>query len=160
MDKYNNDAKRQSMKFIARTTDIFEGLEEFGDQFDLSRSLVNIRTELKMLDLDRNKVFNLLMELTGAVANLRGDIIQSKVKPKSQSRNPKITSNAKDRTMVNQVTLPDGSEYSGQWLNDEPDGEGERAWPPREADSSIKSSKYRLHYEGEFQCGRAHGFGK
>jgi hypothetical protein len=160
MEKYKNDAKRQSMKFLARTTDIFEGLEEFGEQFDLSRSLVNIRTELKMLDLDRNKIFNLLTELISKVSSLGGSGVSIKMESKSPVRNPKIKSNERDRTMVNQVTLHDGSEYSGQWLNDEPDGEGEREWPHREADSSIKASKYKLRYEGEFQCGRAHGFGK
>lgn len=64
IDKYNKDVLRQSKKFVARTKEILEGIEEYGEQFDLPRSLVSVRTETKMLDLDRNKIFNLLTEFS------------------------------------------------------------------------------------------------
>lgn len=69
MDKYNNDIKRQSLKFIARLKDVFEGILEHGDEYDFSIIKASVNTELKMLEFDRNKIFMLLMEFCSNIVH-------------------------------------------------------------------------------------------
>lgn len=163
MEKYYKDAQRQSLKFAARMADVFEGLNEHGDGYDIERSLVSIRTEQKMLDFDRNKIFNICNELCrniveageslGSGSGSTSKPVQRRIEINPSESKPSRENKTKHR-------MDDGSEYTGEWLNGEPDGQGKRTWPPKEADSGEKSSKYKLSYEGSFRYGRAHGFGK
>jgi hypothetical protein len=57
------------------------------------------------------------------------------------------------------VFLSDGSEYTGEWLNEEPDGQGVKIFH-NSSTSDAKPSSIKTKYEGHFKRGRAHGFGK
>ena len=70
MGKYENDFKKQSLKFAGRMSNLIGDIKEHGDEYDLTMIIVNVKTELKMLEFDRNKVFNMLTELCSNVANL------------------------------------------------------------------------------------------
>lgn len=161
LNKYDNDVKKQSLKFAKRMNDIIAGIKEHDDQFDLERVLVLVRTELKMLEFDRNKVFNIMTEVCSHVTSA----LQSEnheeplVAEKREIRNLPADSSA-EREHKSKVALEDGSEYTGEWLNSEPDGKGVRTWPHAEPGSGAKLSTYKLKYEGSFQRGRAHGHGK
>lgn len=67
---------------------------------------------------------------------------------------------AKDRIKKKDIELSDGSKYSGEMYNEEPDGEGVRQWPNLESNSTIKPSKYMIKYEGTFKSGKCEGYGK
>jgi hypothetical protein len=69
MSKYDNDFKKQSNKFAGRMNNLIGDLKEHGDEYDLTMIIVNVKTELKMLEFDRNKVFSLLTEICAHVAN-------------------------------------------------------------------------------------------
>jgi transcription termination factor NusB len=63
LDKYKSDVQRQSRKFIARFKDVFDGIKEHGEKYDFTIIKISVGTESRMLDLDRNKIFNFLMEV-------------------------------------------------------------------------------------------------
>lgn len=163
IDDYNKDVMKQSNKFILRLKDIFEGLSEFGERFDLSRAHILCKTELKMLDIDRNKIFNICMDVIGKAAHIKAGTTSDNTPTANaidQRRSQALPKTDQKRETKKNVDLPDESNYTGDWLNGEPDGKGIKTWPDREADSPLKSSKYPLQYEGDFRAGRAHGFGK
>ena len=159
LGKYENDFKKQSNKFAGRMHDLISDIKEHGEEYDMTMIIVNVKTELKMLEFDRNKVFNMLTEICSNVAKMQDSGISESPPSETNNRNS-IDDNEGERKKKPKVVLSDGSEYTGEWLNEEPDGNGVKVFPQTDSKSGVKLSTVRVKYEGQFKRGRAHGTGK
>ena len=114
-----------------------------------------------MGEFDRNKLFNILNELWLSVSTFKDSPNYSE-KPISEKLDISIDKNLNkgERVYKANVLLKDGTEYTGDMINDLPDGHGIKTWPqPREPQGSKLSSQ-KIKYEGDFWKGSIHGFGK
>ena len=163
LEKLYPIVQKQSIKFVARIEDVVSGLVEYGDQFDISRTVVLVRTERSMLDMDRNKIYMLLFEICKSLASSdlvnKGSDFDTMIADQQRSNYEKPP-HADQRVKVQEMELSDGSTYTGEVYNDEPDGEGVRVWPNADDNPTVKPSKYKVKYEGTSLFGKAHGYGQ
>lgn len=155
--------QKQSNKFVARIEDVISGLAEYGDQFDVSRTVVLVRTERSMLDMDRNKIYTVLFDICDKVAHSKlssgEDDFDAMLAEQQKGR--ALPDYADQREKKENLELEDGSTYTGQTYNDLPDGEGVRNWPSKDSnDLGVKPSRYKVNYEGNSIEGKAQGYGQ
>lgn len=114
-----------------------------------------------MGEFDRNKLYCILSEICACTAALKYPSTQEAV---AVSEDPQPVAHQDplegERIQVSNITLSDGSQYSGETWRDIPDGKGIRTWPESCREPGVKLSNLKIEYEGEFVKGRAHGFGK
>ena len=118
-----------------------------------------LNSEIKMGEFDRNKLFCILTEICACSA-LLNDPSHQVVIPVSENLLEHKDPHEGERIQKSDIILSDGSEYTGETLNDIPDGQGVRVWSKPEHEPGTKLSNFKLRYEGEFKKGRAHGSGK
>ena len=69
--------------------DLISDIREYGEDYDPTMITVNVKTELKMLEFDRNKVYSMLTEICTHVSNMKESAVSESPVNENNNRNIK-----------------------------------------------------------------------